>query len=545
MIALVSALASAQQTCEQLADLKLSHTTITLAKSIPAGMFTPLPAAERKSEPGDNSFAGLAFDLPAFCRVTGVIKPTSDSDIKFEIWLPTGQWNGKLQQAGNGGFAGVIPYWSMIPALRRGYVTAATDNGHSGGGPPVWAIGHPEKVTDFGFRAVHETAVKTKVILGAYYGHSARRSYFVGCSEGGREALMEAQRFPEDFDGILAGAPANDWINLFASFVWNGRTFLDNPASYIPANKLEILQAGAVAACDMLDGVKDGILANPTSCKFDPAVLQCKGVEDSAACLTAPQVEAAKKIYAGPTDSRTGKEIFPGMEPGGEAGRGGWGPWITGPEPGKSLAYFFASTFFADMVFEDPKWDLGNFKFDKDIQVAQSKLGPILNSTSPDLRRFKGRGGKLIQYHGWADYAIPPRSSINYYESVAAFSGGLEKTQNFYRLFMVPGLEHCSGGTGPTTFMGTYQVQPSLEKAELDRVYSNAENDIVLALEKWVEEGVAPKRIIASKYADDKPAKGISRTWLLCPYPEQARWNGKGSTDESANFVCERSPQAR
>ncbi|MGE5110970.1 MAG: tannase/feruloyl esterase family alpha/beta hydrolase [Acidobacteriaceae bacterium] len=530
--------ARAQSSCEDLAQVALPHATVTLAQSIPAGPFTPLPAPKHMSGQAENGFVGLSFELPAFCKVTGVIKPSSDSEIRFELWLPTKNWNGRFQQEGNGGYAGLIPYWALIPALRQGYATAATDDGHTGGGPPTWAIGHPEKVIDFGYRAVHETAGISKTLLRAFYGNPERYSYFIGCSDGGREALMEAQRFPDDFHGILAGAPANYWTDLFAGFVWNGRAFLDNSGSYIPPAKLPLLQNGALAACDEADGVKDGILADPLSCRFDPAKLKCIGAENTN-CLTASQVDAAKKIYAGPRNPRTGKQIFPGFEPGDEAGRGGWAPWITGPEPGKSLAYFFAATFFADMVFGDPKWGIASFDFDKDIAVAESKVGAILNAENPDLRSFQKHGGKLIQYHGWADYAIPPRSSVQYFDSVAVALGGADKIQNFYRLYLVPGLEHCSSGPGPTTFLGPYQIQPSQDGAEHSLVPRDPGHDMITALEHWVERGVAPSKVVATKYVDDKPEKGADRTWLLCPYPMKARWDGKGNWKQSSSYTCE------
>lgn len=543
MCCFLEAGAKAQSSCEKLAQVVLPHATVTLAQAIPAGPFTPLPAPKEKGQQPENGFVGLSFDLPAFCKVTAVIKPSADSDIKFELWLPTKNWNGRFQQEGNGGYAGLIPYWSLIPALRQGYATAATDDGHVGSGPPTWAIGHPEKVVDFGYRAVHETADIAKILLRAFYGNPAHHSYFVGCSDGGREALMEAQRFPNDFDGILAGAPANYWTHLFAGFVWNGRA-LDNAGAYIPPAKLPAIQNGALAACDAGDGVKDRIISDPLSCHFDPAKLECKGA-DSDDCLSAAQVEAAKKIYAGPEDPRTAKQIFPGFEPGDEAGRGGWAAWITGQEPGKALAYFFAGTFFADMVFGDPKWEIASFNFDADLATADSKLGTILNSENPNLRSFEKHGGKLIQYHGWADYAIPPRSSIKYFDSVATTFGGEGKIKNFYRLYMVPGLEHCSSGPGPTTFLGPYQIQPSLDGKENSIVPLGPGHNMITALENWVEHGVAPDRIVATKYLDDKPEKGVDRTWLLCPYPMTAKWGGKGDWKESSTYTCEQPTKER
>lgn len=517
-VSLVAAPARAQRSCASLSSLRLPHTTITLAKFVPAGPFTPPPSPFGPSRP---------VDLPAFCRVVGVIRPTSDSHIKFEVWMPAKGWNGRFQQLGNGGFAGSIVYSLMIPALRQGYATASTDDGHTGGGAPIWAIYHPQKVIDFGYRAVHLTAKDGEAIVRAFYSHRARWSYFVGCSDGGREALMEAQRFPDDFNGIIAGAPANSWTHLMAGFVWDEQATLDNPASYIPASKLPLIQAGALAACDALDGIKDGLIEDPRRCHFDPASLECKG-PDGPDCLTAPQVEAVEKIYAGPKNPRTGKQIFPGYEPGAEAARADWPFWITGKAPGKGEQLFFGNGFFADMVFKNPKWNFRTFNFDSDVRFADAKLGPILNSANSNLLPFKARGGRLIQYHGWADSAIAPLSSVGYYESVVAVmrshlprgADALRETQSFYRLFMVPGMGHCGGGPGP------------------DVLRTKAGSGLVTALRDWVEHDTAPDKIVGTKFVDDNPAKGVLRTRPVCPYPEEAKWTGKGNTNDAANFVC-------
>ncbi len=521
-------LASAAKQCESVAGLKLPDTTITLAKLEPAGPFTP------PSAPGDHA---KAITLPSFCRVAATIRPTSDSAIRFEVWMPADGWNGRFQQQGNGGFAGVIQYSLMAIALRQDYASASTDDGHTGWKDPTWAIGHPEKVIDFGYRAVHLTAQDAKAIVRAFYGPLSRQDYFIGCSDGGREALMEAQRFPDDFDGILVGAPANSWTRLFAGFVWNEQATLDDPGSYLPAAKLPLLQAGALGACDTLDGVKDGVLEDPSRCHFDPATLQCKGA-DRPDCLTAAQVKAIKKIYAGPMNPRTHAQIFPGYEPGAEAAPGNWSAWITGNAPGKASQSFFGNGFFGDMVFQNPSWNFRTFNLDSDVSLAEARMAPLVDATDPDLGPFEAHGGKLIQYHGWADSAIAPLSSIHYYEKVVEVTGGssqegrsaaLKKIQEFYRLYMVPGMGHCGGGTGPTTFGGV---------AQLSSPKVDAQHDMVLALQRWVEQGVAPESIIATQYVGGAPAKGVKRTWLLCPYPEEARWTGTASSDDAAHFVC-------
>jgi feruloyl esterase len=509
---------AAATNCEDLAGLKLPDTAITLAQGVPAGAFTP-------PGPATPGVGNLFKNLPAFCQVAGTIKPSSDSDIQFEVWLPLADWNGKFQGIGNGGFAGSIQYVGLASALAHGYATASTDTGHSAGGIDArWALGHPEKIIDFGHRAIHETAVKAKAVINAFYGRAPQHSYFSSCSNGGRQALMEAQRYPEDYDGIIAGAPANFWTHLFAGFAWNMQA-LGNPDSYIPASKLKAIEAAALALCDARDGVEDRVLDDPTKCGFDPSILLCKGPE-SDSCLTEPQVAALKKIYAGPKNSK-GEQVFPGFPPGGETGAGGWAAWILGLGPGKSAQYLFGTQYFANMVFDNPAWDVKTFNIDKDLQTADEKTARILNATDPDLRAFRKRGGKLILYHGWCDAAIPAENTINYYRSLVA-KMGQRNVDKFVRLFMVPGLQHCADGPGPHSFG---QAGPSAQ--------ADAEHDIFLALERWVEKGIAPNMIIAVKPAALlDPSKGITRSRPLCAFPLVARWKGTGSTDDAANFAC-------
>ena len=498
--------------CETLAKISLPQTTIRTAQSVPAGEFTPPVGPPVKH-------------VPAFCRVAGVIQPSSDSEIQFEVWMPASGWNGKFQGVGNGGFAGAISYGQLAIALERGYATASTDTGHNAGGTDAnWATGHFEKITDFGYRAIHETTQNAKAIVRAFYGSDAKRSYFSSCSNGGRQALMEAQRFPADYDGIIAGAPANYWTHLLSAAVWDMQATLSDPASYIPASKLPAIESAALAACDTADGVKDGVLEDPSRCHFDPSVLLCKGRE-SDACLTTPQLAALKRIYAGPRNSN-GEQIFPGYSPGGEAGPGGWGPWITGTAPEKSLLYAFGDHFFADMVFNDPNWDFKTFQLGRDVKIADDKMGAALNAADPDLSGFKKRGGKLILYHGWSDAAIPAQSIINYYHAVSAKIGA-NATDSFIRLYMVPGMQHCGGGAGPNSF------------GQEPGATGDPQHNIASALEQWVEDGAAPGAIIATKYKTGaNPASGVIRTRPLCPYPQTAQWKGAGSTDEAANFIC-------
>lgn len=302
--------AFAQPACDTLANAVIGTATITASTLVPEGPYVP-PA--RPGAPAAQAAAPQPT-LPAHCDVRGVIRPTSDSEIKFAMWMPVAGWNGKYRQEGNGGWAGNIPFQAMVDALRRGYVTAGTDDGHEGAGAD-WAIGHPEKLIDFGHRAVHEVNVHSKLIIQKLYGSGPSRSYFMGCSDGGREGLMEAQRYPTDFDGMVLGAPANRWSGLFTAFVWNELAQLKTPDSKIPVAKLPAIQNAVIAACDKKDGVEDGLLEDPRTCRFDPAVLTCKGA-DSPQCLTAPQVEALKQIYGGPKNPRTGEQLYPGFYPG-------------------------------------------------------------------------------------------------------------------------------------------------------------------------------------------------------------------------------------
>jgi Tannase and feruloyl esterase len=516
-VALVPAAAFAQTSCEGLTNLALTNATISSATNVAAGSFKP-PAAPGQAAPNK--------ELPAFCRVVGVAKPTSDSDIRFEVWLPATGWNGKFEQVGNGGFAGSIPLSSMADPLLQGYATAATNDGHVNGPDQSWAIGHPEKVADFGHRAVHETSVQAKAIILAFYGKAPARSYFVGCSEGGREALVEAQRYPADFHGIVAGAPAAYWNYLQARGVSDALALLETPESYIPAKKLPVLQSGAIAACDALDGVKDGLIENPILCHFDPAVVQCKG-EDAPDCLTAAQVKTAQKIYAPLKNPRTGEELIPGFSPGVEAIPANWAIWLTGRSaPQLGIGKLLGTAFFADLVFENPQWDFHTFNVDTDVKLADDKLGAVLYATNPDLRAFKAGGGKLIQYHGWGDAAIPPLGSVKYFESVQKQMG---HTDGFYRLFMVPSMSHCAGGPGPTMFgNGGAGLLPD----------DDADHDVVMALDRWVEKGTPPDKIIATGFVDGNPSKGVFMTRPLCPYPKQAQYKGTGDIKDAANFVC-------
>ncbi|HEV2491510.1 MAG TPA: tannase/feruloyl esterase family alpha/beta hydrolase [Terriglobia bacterium] len=510
---------SPQTACEQLKDMALPSAKVTSARAVEAGAFTP-PAAN--AGPGQ----GPSYkDVPAFCRVTIDAKPTADSDIKIDVWMPASGWNGRFRGQGNGGFAGTIDYPGLAAALKLGYAAAGTDTGHAGSAvDAAWALGHPEKVIDFGYRGIHEMTRQAKLVMTAFYGRHTQRAYFASCSDGGREALMEAQRFPEDYDGILAGAPANYWTHLLTAAMWDVQALTQEPGSYIPASKVPAISAAVLAACDAQDGLADGILNDPRQCHFDPATLACQGAE-SDRCLTAPEVTALKKIYAGPTGS-AGHQIFPGLAPGGEEGPGGWGLWVFGPAPGRSLITLFGEGYFSGMVYEKADWDPKAFSVDDAVKLADAKTAGALNSTDPNLQPFEARGGKLILYHGWSDAAIAPVNTIDYYHSVVA-KMGRPAVDSFMRLYMVPGMQHCGGGPGPNSFGQFGGMTPT-----------DPEHNAYMALEQWVEKGSAPSKIIATKYVDDSAAKGVKITRPLCPYPEVAKYRGSGDANSAANFVC-------
>jgi feruloyl esterase len=483
-------------TCESLTALKLKDTTITMAQPVASGAFTsPLPAAKGKQPPSFRS-------VPAFCRVAATLRPVSDSEIKIEVWLPETGWNGNLQSVGNGAWAGTISYPAMGAALTAGYATASTDTGHAGGNPATFVPGHPEKVIDFSYRAVHEMTVAAKAIINARYGNNPKYSYWNGCSTGGRQALTEAQRYAADYDGIIAGAAAIYTTHLQGAQVWSAEVVHKDEASYIPPAKYAVLHAAVLEACDELDGVKDGVLENPTKCHFDPQKLSCSNVTkdaDGPSCLTAPQVEAARQIYTGPRNSQ-GKSLFPGLERGSETG---WAT-LSGAKP-----MALADETYKFLVFKDVDWNYLNFNAERDIAAGDKTAGSLMNSIDPNLKPLFSRGGKVLMYHGWADPGIAPQNSVNYYDSVIE-KLGKAGVSNSIRLFMVPGMGHCQGGDGTSTF------------------------NMMDAVSTWVEQGKPPDRIEASRVRAGK----TDRTRPLCPYPQVAVYNGSGSTDESANFSC-------
>ena len=487
LFVLFGSAAFAQTPCEQVRSMKLAGAAITLAEPITAGTIASPVAAPM---------------LPAHCRVAATLKPSADSDIKMEIWLPAGSvWNGKFLAIGGGGWVGAISYQGMAAALQDGYATASTDTGHEGRSAS-FAAGHPEKVVDFSHRAVHEMTLAAKAITAAYYGRPSRLSYWNGCSTGGRQGLIAAQKYPEDFDGIVAGAPASNYTRLCAWRLALEAAVLKDPAMAVPPAKAAMLNKAVLAACDALDGLVDGLLADPRKCHFDPSTLLCRGnARDN--CLTAPQVEAVKMAYA-PAKKKTGEVIYPGLPPGGEAG---WAALAgDAAEPGALNVDMFRY-----VAHEDPDWDWRTFDLELDTALADRK-GGYMNAMDPDLSAFKKRGGRLLIYHGWNDGAsggaISPLNTLDYYANVLAEMG--PKQEDWLRLFMVPGMAHCGGGPGPNQF------------------------NAVAAMERWRESGAAPEQIVAVHVTNNR----VDMTRPLCPYPKVAVYQGTGSANDAGNFAC-------
>jgi feruloyl esterase len=479
--------------CEALSGLKVQDATIITAAAVAAGPFKPNASAN-----------GPTMTVPAFCRVAATLKPTPESNIRIEVWMPPAEtWNGKFLGTGNGGAGGAISYTALANGLQKGFATTNTDMGTSTTGLDFsFGVGHREMVVDWGYRATHLMTVIAKQIAKSYYKRDAEQSYFTGCSTGGHQALTEARRYPDDYNGIVAGDPANNRVRLHMVGYWNYEATHNDPASYLPPSKLPMINRAVLDACDKVDGLADAIIDDPRRCKFDPAVIQCKGA-DAADCLTAPQVTALKKIYQGPKNPRTGESIFPGMYVGSEVNPLGLDRTLANapdsgrPRPPAGLAIW-------------TNWKGPEYDWDKDATMVINELSPLLDDADPNLAAFRKRGGKLLLYTGWADPLIPAADLVNYYEGMQKKMGGAQATAKFARLFMVPGMGHCSGGTSPNRF------------------------DALAALEPWVEKETAPDKMIASQIAQGATV----RTRPLCVYPQVAKWNGTGSTDEAANFTC-------
>ena len=506
-------------TCESLLTAKLPHATIATAEAIPAGTYQP---------PGSTT----AFtNLPAFCRVTATVGPVPDSSIGIEVWLPTTTWNGRYQQVGNHGWGGVIHWNEMAPQLQRGFATGTTDDGHvNASSNPFdvsWAFGHPAKIDDMAWRAVHELAENAKLLIAAFYGKHQSTAYFNGCSDGGREGLREAHDFPDDFDGILFGGTASYWTHAATEQLFMSRNLKNSGIQGTSgAAILTLAQNAATKACgEVLGGVPDGLISDPQRCHWDPRTLICKKGQDPGTCITAAQADAIAANVAPLRDPVTGKWVFSGMSRGSEFDQIRFGY-------NNGLAPFGISNY--QLALDDPIWDGSPFHLHMDLPALDQVLG-VMNLTDPDLRAFAATGGKLIQWHGWDDAAFTPGWTTKYYEEVVADTGrsNLKHVQDFYRLFMLPGVGHCGTGIGPDDIGAENQTAVS----------PDPEHDAVTALLDWVEHGVAPDKFIATKFNTvDDPSSGIQMQRPICPYPAQAIWNGSGNINEASSFHCGNPP---
>jgi feruloyl esterase len=496
--------------CDALAARSTAQMTIATAALVPAGPFVP-PGSDGRGAPfpplvagrggppagrGGQAGRGVAEPtLPAHCKVTMVLRPTVESSINVELWMPVENWNGKFLAVGNGLFAGAIQgYGDMQRALSLGYATAGTDTGHSGanGYDATFALGHPEKVVDFAYRAVHEMTVKSKELINAFYDQAARYAYFKGCSTGGRQALMAAQRYPLDFDGIIAGALANRFIHMGTAAFARSVNVARHPEQELSAAKTQMVNAAVMQKCDTLH---EGFLNDPRQCAFDFATLLCYGAE-SDSCLTRPQLQAVQEYYSGVKNSK-GELIFSGQAIGNPV------------PPSRSTAPTYVDPVVAILAFQNPDYDWKTFDLDRDMPVIDQKVG-FVDAVDPDLTAFKAHGGKLFLYAGWSDTTITPQNTVFYYESVLNKMG--KNQGDWVRLFMVPGMAHCRGGLGTDIF------------------------DSIGTLEAWREKGVAPAQLTAANAQ-------ASMTRPLCPYPQYAKYKGAGNVKDAANWACAAAPQ--
>lgn len=484
--------------CEALLRLQIADVRVTAATAIAEGSGFKPPMANARAPARD------------FCRIEGVI----DTEIGFELWLPArGQWNGKMLTGGVGGQAGNFNYRELVRGVRRGYASASTDTGHKSA-DRHWLLGDPARAQNYAHRANHLLAVKGKLIIAAYYEQAPQHAYFVGCSGGGRQALTEAQRYPGDYDGIIAGAPGTKTPEMSARRMWEMQQHSRHGQTMTTAHWQLIARAGT-AACDRRDGVDDGLVDDPRACPFDIASLRCTGGA-SATCLTEPQIELAQRVYA-PLHDEDGKRIDDGLLP---------GVLVRPeplPEPFTPGAPYLAVALFGDGVHRDPHWDPRNFRIARDLPAIDRVMD--LHADHPELTAFRVRGGKLIVYQGWADPLVTAQPTIDYFEDVERTMGGREATSRFARLYMVPGMDHCIGGIGPDRFGGAGDDAPLVD----------AQHDLLSALEQWVEQGIAPQHIVASQVVAGK----VTRTRPLCPYPLRARFrSGSGSADDAGSFEC-------
>lgn len=506
-LALIATPAAAAD-CADMAGMSLPDGEITSATLVSAGEFAPPSAAG--APPG---VAASGFDdLPEFCRVQAVRRPSSDSEIVVEVWLPASGWNGKFVGIGNGIWAGTISFAEMGRALAAGYAVGATDTGHVGNGMTAdFAVGHPEKLIDFGYRAVHEMVVTSKLAINDFYNKGPELSFWNSCSTGGRQGVMSAHRYPEDFDAISAMAPANPMTNLMTQTMWAGYQAVREEGSGMPIPKLALTHQAVMKECDALDGLTDQLLSRPDLCTFDPISIQCPAGTDGDTCLSAPQVTTMRNIYDGVRND-AGEVVLPGWPRGSEMQVM---VMMMGQEP-----FPVATSFFRQLVFGDqPGWDFKNMSYGKDLSAAQAYAADILDAPSDGLGPFFARGGKLLLSHGWNDGLIPATNVLKFHHGLYNDIPAAQAQQQL-RLYMVPGMEHCSGGEGVSSY------------------------DTLGTIDAWATTGVAPFSIIASRVPAAPNPFGPAAPELpplsrpLCPYPMAAQYNGSGDVNEAENFSC-------
>lgn len=456
--------------------------------------------------------------LPSICRIAGLATPTPRSRIHFELWMPLANWDNRIEMVGNGGYSPQMRVDELARLVRSGAAAVATDTGHASDGLE-FGFDNTDAIADWGYRAVHESIAAAKTLVGHFYGRAAKFSYFAGCSTGGHQGLMEAQRYPADFNGILAGDPGNNRTNLNFGFLWQ---FLsnhprgDNEHPILSPDDLKLVNQAALEKCDALDGVRDGIITDPRTCKFDPAVLRCPA--QAGRCLTGIQIAALQKMYGGARRADDGSVIYPGWPVGSESvqGGGGWQVYWANPQQPTEPQRV---DYFSRWVFADPNWNWWSFDWGKGVDFARAKMGPLVDATNPDLSAFHRMGGKLILYQGTADPVVSATDTVSYYDRLSRQTEG---TSAFSRLFLVPGMAHCAGGPGAS----------SLNSG------SDADHNIELALRSWVEKGRTPEEIIAVKFKDRTPESGIQMSRPICAWPKYPAYKGNGDTNDAANFSC-------
>ena len=529
-VALAQGGPQAPAACERLASLSLPNTTITLAQVVSAGGFG-VPANAPREGGGSSALAGtigsvpavpgrvtantaglgLGYNggrgippfsaLPAFCRVTATLKPSPSSDIRMELWMPITGWNGNFRGTSPNGLGGVINYNAMGVGVTDGFAVASTDTGHQGGDTAWMQV--PDKLTDFAGRAMHETTVVGKAVATAYYGSAPRYSYMIECGGGSAAALHEVQKYPADYHGIVVGGHAAHLTRQIFGQLWLWLAAHPDGVAILPAAKLQVVHDAVLNKCDMLDGVRDGLLENPTRCAFDPQEIACKPgttASGEGSCLTLAQVDAVRKIYAGPTNPRTKERIWSPLYRGSELD---WGFFTESQNP------IGIATSALRMILADPTWDYRSVDFDRHVALADKSEIARVNASNPNISEFVRRGGKLILSGGWNNALVPAGAVLDYYGNVEK-TLGIEDTRQGVRLYMVPGMIECNGGPGTDTF------------------------DMLSVMRRWVERGEAPNEVLASRVEHGK----VVRTRPLCPYPQVATYRGSGSTDDARNFVC-------